>query len=81
MTKENIKALVVSKLHQIAPEMDMNALEPTENIREELDIDSIDWLNFLVAIEEQVGIAIPESDYDQLDTMEHLLAYLNRGKV
>lgn len=81
MTKEEIKAIVVAKLRQIAPEVDFNTVKSTDNIREELDIDSIDWLNFLVAIDETLGISIPETDYDQLDTLEHVFDYLVRQKA
>ncbi len=81
MTKAEINEIVVNKLRKIAPEVDFDALPETENLREELDIDSIDWLNFLVTLDEELGIAIPESDYEQLDTLEHLIDYLCRSLI
>jgi acyl carrier protein len=72
-----LKALIIDLLAQIAPEADFEDLDDDEDIREALDIDSFDFLNFLIALNEQTGVEIPEADYGQLNTMEELLAYLN----
>ena len=71
-----LKSLIIDLLAQIAPEADFEDLEDHEDIREALDIDSFDFLNFLIALNEQIGIEIPEADYGQLNTMEELIAYL-----
>ncbi len=71
-----LKSLIIDLLAQIAPEADFDDLEDDEDIREALDIDSFDFLNFLIALNEQTGIEIPEADYGQLNTMEELVAYL-----
>jgi len=75
-----MKETIFRLLKQIAPEADPGALQPTDNIREELDIDSIDWLNFIVSLNEELGVEIPESDYDQLLTLEGLTGYLSKVK-
>jgi len=75
-----MKETIFRLLKQIAPEADPGALQPTDNIREELDIDSIDWLNFIVSLNEELGVEIPESDYDQLLTLEGLTGYLSKIK-
>lgn len=67
MTKAEINEIIADKLRKIAPEVDFDALPETENLREELDIDSIDGLNLLVALDKELGTAIRESDYDELD--------------
>ena len=78
MSTADIEALVTNELRKIAPEVDLTTIDSTANIREELDIDSIDWLNFLVAMEEKLNISIPEADYKQLDTLKHILEYLKK---
>ena len=75
-TAAKLEALSIELLGQIAPEADFDELEADEDIREALDIDSFDFLNFLIALNEKLGVEIPEADYGQLNTMEELIAYL-----
>ncbi|MEK6481835.1 phosphopantetheine-binding protein [Catalinimonas sp. 4WD22] len=75
-----MKEKILQLLKKTAPEADLSSLDPKANLREELDIDSIDWLNLIVAIDEELGIDIPESDYDQLSSLDDLLQYLSRVK-
>ncbi len=81
MKIEEIKELIINELKNIAPEMNFNELQPDEILREELDIDSMDWLNFLVAIHEKTGVDIPESDYEGLDTLEHISDYVYNASL
>jgi acyl carrier protein len=76
-TVTELKALIIELLGQIAPEADFEELEDDEDIRDALDIDSFDFLNFLIALNEQTGVEIPEADYGQLNSMEELIAYLH----
>ena len=76
MTEAEIKTTIIAGLSQIAPEADFEELLPTENIREELDIDSVDFLNFLIGLDDQLGVDIPESDYEKLISMNDLISYL-----
>jgi acyl carrier protein len=71
-----IRELVFRLLHQYAPEADLERLGPGENLREELDIDSFDFLQFLITLNEETGIEIPESDYGRVATLEGLLDYV-----
>ena len=76
MTETEIREIIITGLSQIAPESDFEELSPTENIREELDIDSFDFLNFLIGLDDKLGVEIPESDYEKLISMNDLMGYL-----
>ena len=76
MTDAEIKAAIVGGLAQIAPESDPAELSPNENIRRALDIDSFDFLNFLIGLHEKLGVDIPEADYGKLNTLDEMVAYL-----
>ena len=76
MTETEIRETIIAGLSQIAPEADFEELSPTENIREELDIDSFDFLNFLIGLDDKLGVEIPESDYEKLISMNDLIGYL-----
>ena len=64
------------ELGNIAPEMDLAKLDRTADLREALDIDSMDFLNFVIAIHRRLGVDIPELDYPKLATLEGAMAYL-----
>lgn len=76
MTEDEIRGLAREILSGIAPETDPAALAGDQDIREELDIDSMDFLNFVTALNERTGVAIPEEDYPRLFTMDGVVAYL-----
>ena len=76
MNRAEIKKTIESGLAKIAPETDFVELPPSENIREELDIDSFDFLHFLIGLNEELGVDIPESDYEKLVSMNDLINYL-----
>ena len=80
MTETELKEIVFKGLRQIAPEADPATLRPDENIREELDIDSYDFLQFLIGISEEFGIDIPEVDYEKVFTLTGLLSYISARK-
>ena len=76
MTEADIKKTIRLGLAMIAPEADFDELAPEDNIREELDIDSFDFLNFLIGLNEELGIEIPEADYEKLMSLDALVHYL-----
>lgn len=65
-------------LHEVAPEADLDEVGPDETLRESLDLDSIDFLNFVVGLHEATGIEIPERDYARLATIAGCADYLTR---
>jgi acyl carrier protein len=75
MTAEEIRQVVLAELKRIAPELEDVA--PTKPLRDQVDLDSMDWLNFLVALNERLKIEIPEADYRKLGTLEQIVDYLS----
>lgn len=78
MTEEEIKKTVFQLLQRIAPETEPARLMPEENIREALNIDSFDALQFIVAISEKLNVDIPEEDYGKTSSLKSLVAYLDK---
>jgi acyl carrier protein len=76
MTPIAIRAAVLHALGGIAPEADLDQLRPDISFREQLDIDSMDFLNFVIALHKQLGVSIPEKDYPKLLTLRGCLDYL-----
>ena len=56
--------------------MEENELVADQPLREQVDLDSMDWLNFLIGLHEKLKVDIPEADYARLRTLDDLLAYL-----
>ena len=80
MNETDIRTVLQEELGNIAPEMDLQKLDPTADLREALDIDSMDFLNFVVAIHHRLGVDIPELDYPKLITLARAVTYL-KGKL
>ena len=76
MNEEEIKKTIFQSLKQIAPDTEPSALQPDESIRETLNIDSFDTLQFIVALDEKFGIEIPEQDYGKITTLKDLVSYI-----
>ena len=79
MTPAEIRKLALDLLGAIAPEADLYTLGDDEELREVLDIDSMDFLNFVAALHKATGIDIPEADYRQLFTLSGIERYLSQG--
>lgn len=76
MNATDIRKVVDEELNNIAPEVDMAGVDPAADLREAIDIDSMDFLNFITAIAHRLGIDIPEIDYPKLVTLDGAVAYL-----
>ena len=76
MTRDEIRAAVLRTLGEIAPEADLSALEPDVSFRDQLDVDSMDLLNFVVALHGALHVDIPEADYPKLATLNGCVDYL-----
>ena len=77
MTKEEIRSTVLRLLGEIAPEADLNRLKPDVSFRDQLDIDSMDFLNFVIALDEELHLSIPESDYAKLSSLNSSVELLS----
>jgi acyl carrier protein len=76
MNDAEIRRLACNLLSDIAPDTDPASLAGDVDIREGLDIDSIDFLNFVIALSKSTGRTIPEADYAKLFTMDGIVAYM-----
>jgi acyl carrier protein len=76
MKDDEIKALVLREVGRIAPEAELDSIDPSVALREQIDLDSMDVLNIMVAIHEATGIDIPEADYPKTATLNGCVAYL-----
>jgi acyl carrier protein len=76
MTRDDLRAVALDALKQVAPEADLSALDPARNFRDQLEIDSVDYLNFVLALEQRLGIQVPELHYPRLSSLNGCVAYL-----
>ena len=76
MTADEIRKTIVDALTRIAPEIDPLSIEPGTNLRDQLDLDSMDFLNLVRALHDRLGVDIPEIDYPRLYTLDGAVAYL-----
>lgn len=76
LTTEQIRDTFIQLLGGIAPEANFETLNPNANLTETLDIDSFDFLNFLISLEETMGVTVPEADYGQLVSLNDIVNYV-----
>ncbi|HYB30622.1 MAG TPA: acyl carrier protein [Solirubrobacteraceae bacterium] len=79
-TEQELRALVIGVLTEVAPDVDAASIDPDADFLEELDIDSMDFLNVIVAINERTGIEIPERDYPKLSSLNDAVSYLAQAQ-
>jgi acyl carrier protein len=79
MDDRELRTGLISLLQRIAPEIEPGALDPGAPLREQVDLDSMDFLNFLISVHERFRVDIPEADYEKLRTLDDLVAYLRAG--
>jgi len=76
MTPEQIKNAVVQALIEVAPEVEAESIDPRLDLRIQLDLDSMDFLNFVLALHKALGVDIPEADYRKVGTLDGCVSYL-----
>lgn len=80
MNEEDIRPLIFSLLKKIAPDTEPEKLQPDDDIREQLMIDSFDFLRFIVELDKHFGIQTPEEDYGKIRSMKNLVTYISTEK-
>lgn len=75
MSRDDIQIQLLAAIGEIAPETDLAAIDPARPLRQQVDLDSADWLNFLVAVHEKLGIDIPDAEAARLRTLQQLVDY------
>jgi acyl carrier protein len=76
MTKDELRATVLRVLGEIAPETELDRIKPAVSFRDQLDLDSMDFLNFVIGLHETLGVDIPESDYPKFASLEGCVEHL-----
>ena len=76
MTRDKLRAAVLDALAAIAPEVDPASVQPGDRLRDRFELDSMDYLNFLIALGRDLEVDIPEADYPKIATLDGCLDYL-----
>lgn len=71
-----LRQRILACIASIAPEAPLDELEGDADLRDELDLDSMDFLNVLIAVEKQTGVSVPERDYPLVRSLDALVAYV-----
>ncbi len=77
MNEDRVRSAALAVLSRIAPEADPNDIDPSISLRDQLDIDSMDFLNFVIGLHKELGVDIPEVDYPKLGTLNGCIEYLS----
>jgi acyl carrier protein len=80
MSEAEIRQIVKQALSNVAPEVDLNSIDPQKDLRDQIDIDSVDFLNFVIGLHKQLNVEIPDADVGKLVTLNGCVAYLT-GKA
>lgn len=76
MNAQDARALLGRLLHRIAPDVELDEVDPDEPLQEAMDLDSMDFLNLMTALHDATGIDVPERDYPALSTITGFIGYV-----
>lgn len=76
MTKDETKNTILRILGGIAPEADLTQIKPQVSFREQIDIDSMDFLNFVIGLKKELGVEVPEADYPKVASLDGCVEYV-----
>jgi acyl carrier protein len=76
MDAEKIKSEIIAVLVDVAPEVELENLDPAKSFRDQFEFDSIDFVDLMLRLEKRLGITIPQSDYPKLSSLNGALRYL-----
>lgn len=81
MTGQEIRAQLIEVLQSVVPGFEADRLEPDRPLRDQIDLDSMDWINVIAAVQERLHVDIPEADFGKLTTLEAVVAYLGAKRA
>lgn len=81
MNRDAIRTIVLRLLGNVAPESDPTSLRPDISFRDQLDIDSMDLLKFVISVHKEFGVEIPERDYPKMMTVDGCVAYIEKASA
>jgi len=76
MTEDQVKQIVIDIINEIAPDEDTTGIKPDVRLRDQLDLDSMDFLDIVMELRKQHGIEVPEEDYPKLASLDSCAEYL-----
>jgi acyl carrier protein len=76
LTEKEIREIVLRALGNVAPEVELESLDPSKDLRDQIDIDSVDFLNFVIGLHKELGVDIPDSDVAKITTLNGCVGYL-----
>ena len=76
MTEDQVQQIVIDIIKEIAPDEDTSDLKGAINLREQMDLDSMDFLDIVMELRKQHGIEVPEADYPELASLDSCANYL-----
>ncbi len=76
MSNQEIEAVLAGELRRLAPDVDPADIDRSADLREQFDINSMDFLNLVTALSKHYGIPVPEADYPRLQTFDGAVTYL-----
>jgi acyl carrier protein len=76
MTRAEVQHQIIMALGRVAPEVNMTTLAADKPIRDQIDLDSVDYLNFIIDVHSRTGVDIPEADYGKLTSIDAAIDYI-----
>lgn len=76
MTREQVRKAVLDIIEEIAPDEDLSEIDDKVRLRDQIDLDSMDFLDIVMELRKQYGVVVPEDDYMELSTLEGCVNYL-----
>ncbi len=76
MTRDDIKQAVIDIITEVLPDDDCSQMDPEQNLRDQLDLDSMDFLDIVMELRKQYGVEVPEEDYPKLASLNSSVDYL-----
>lgn len=76
MTKEEVQKIVLDIISEIAPDEDLSDIKPEVRLRDQLELDSMDFLDIVMELRKKHGIEVPEEDYPKLASLDSCAEYL-----